>query len=267
LQFRDVEARSATRAVVLAIGPGESSRIYKTTDGGRSWDEVFRNTDEAAFYNCMAFYPGGRRGLAVSDPVDGKFRIIATNNWGRSWKVLPDAGMPDSPDEYGFAASGDCLVIRGNQAWFGSGGGAARIFHSRDHGHTWRATDSTIPAGESAGVFGLAFKSPRHGVAVGGDFAAPDGGQDASAITRNGRNWHNGGDLKVLAEDAAWLSGAPRALIATGESGDTAGTQLSRNGGRTWRLVSGVGFHTLDCTPDRTCWAAGGNGRVGRLRY
>ncbi len=267
LQYRDVEARSAKRAVVLAIGPGESSRIYKTTNGGRSWVETFRNTDEAAFYNCMDFYPGGRRGLAVSDSVDGKFRIIATNDWGNSWKVLPDAGMPDSEGEYNFAASGDCLVIRGNQAWFGSGGSAARIFHSRDHGYTWKATDSTIPAGESAGVFGLAFKNPHHGVAVGGDFADPESGQDASAITRNGRSWHNGGNLGLLAEDVAWLSGAGRTLIATGESGDTAGSQLSRNGGRTWQLISGVGFHTLDCTPDRTCWAAGGDGRVGRLLY
>ena len=41
LSFRDVEARSATRAVILAIGPGEASRIYRTTDGGATWDTAF----------------------------------------------------------------------------------------------------------------------------------------------------------------------------------------------------------------------------------
>ena len=78
LNFRDVEATDARTASILAIGEGKASRIYRTTDGGRTWTETFRNTEKAAFYNCMDFYPGGRRGLAVSDPVDGKFRIAST---------------------------------------------------------------------------------------------------------------------------------------------------------------------------------------------
>jgi photosystem II stability/assembly factor-like uncharacterized protein len=264
LMFRDVDARSAKVAQVLAIGPGELSRIYRTVDGGRTWTETFRNTEPAAFYNCMDFYPGGRRGLAVSDPVDGRFRILATSDGGRSWEVLPDDGMPDSTGEYNFSASGDCLVIRGRHAYFGSGGTAARVFHSSDRGLTWTAADSTIPPGEAAGVFGLAFRTPRHGIAVGGDFAAPSHGTDASAYTRDGATWTNGGDLSVLGEDAAWLPGARRAVLAVGEGGDAAGTLLSRDGGRTWRLVSDIGYHSLDCTRDRSCWAAGGAGRVAR---
>ena len=266
LMFRDVEARSADSALVLAIGPGEASRIYRTTDGGQTWAETFRNTDEAAFYNCLDFFPGGKRGLAVSDPVDGKFRILSTDDGGRSWEVLPDVGMPDSTGEANFAASGDCLVIEGRHAWFGSGGTSSRIFHSTDRGRTWEATDSTIPAGEAAGVFGLAFKNPRLGVAVGGDFAAPEVGEDASAYLHHGR-WRNGGDLTQLAEDAAWLSGFRTALVSVGESGATGGSSLSWDGGRTWTPISQVGYHALDCTADRSCWAAGSGGRIARLRY
>ena len=266
LQFRDVEARSADVALVLTIGSGEASRIYRTTDGGDTWTETFRNQDEAAFYNCMDFFPGGRRGLAVSDSVDGKFRILSTDDGGRSWEVLPNDGMPDSTGEANFSASGDCLVIKGRHAWFGSGGAASRIFHSTDRGYTWEATDSTIPAGEAAGVFGLAVKDPRHGLAVGGDFAAPDDGVDASAYTRDGRVWRNGGDLGVLAEDAAFLPGGHgRLVVSTGESGETGGSHLSWDGGRTWRQFTDTGYHTLDCTADRSCWAAGAGGRVARL--
>jgi photosystem II stability/assembly factor-like uncharacterized protein len=267
LLFRDVEARTADTAVVLAIGPGEASRIYRTTDGGQTWTESFRNTDEAAFYNCLDFYPGGKRGLAVSDPVDGRFRILSTRDGGRSWDVLPDAGMPDSTGEANFAASGDCLVIEGRHAWFGSGGAQSRIFHSTDRGRTWDATDSTIPAGESAGVFGLAFRNPHLGVAVGGDFAAPEAGEDASARSRGSDSWHNGGDLTQLAEDAAWLSGHSRVLLSVGESGATAGSSVSWDGGRSWTPISGLGYHALDCTADRSCWAAGSGGRIARLRY
>jgi photosystem II stability/assembly factor-like uncharacterized protein len=271
LMLRDVEARSAEVAQVLAIGPGEASRIYRTTDGGQTWEETFRNSEEAAFYNCMDFFADGRRGLAVSDPVDGKFRVIGTEDGGRSWQVLPDAGMPDSTGEFNFSASGDCLVISGQRAYFGSGGEAARVFSSTDRGITWRTTDSTVPAGEAAGVFGLAFRDSRHGLAVGGDFAAPadteqtDDPADITAYTGDGASWTNGGDLTHLGEDAAWLPGTRRTFLTVGESGAVAGSSITHDGGRTWRAFSEVGFHTLDCTYDGACWAAGGSGRVGRL--
>lgn len=262
LLFRDVEARSAKEASVLAIGEGEASRIYRTTDGGRTWTETFRNTEAAAFYNCMAFFPGGREGLVVSDPVDGRFRIAATRDGGRSWHVLPSTGMPDSTGEFNFAASGDCLVTSGRDAWFGSGGATSRIFRSTDLGRTWTATPSGIPAGEAAGVFGLAVDDKRHGIAVGGDFAAPDDGTDAVSRTCDGRTWSGGGDLEHLGEDVARVPGTRDTLLVVGESGDVAGTSLSRDGGRTWTRLSDTGFHTLDCTRDGSCWAAGGGGRV-----
>jgi photosystem II stability/assembly factor-like uncharacterized protein len=265
LLFRDVEARSAENAVILAIGPGDASRIYRTTDGGATWDAAFVNDDPAAFYDCMAFYPGGRRGLAMGDPVDGKFRILATNDFGRSWTVLPDDGMPAAPTEYGFAASGDCLVTAGHNAYFGSGGGDARVFRSDDYGLTWTASDSTIPAGEAAGVFALTFRTPWQGVAVGGDFADPADGVDAVATTRNGDVWRNAGDLSHLGEDVAYLPAHENWLIVTGESGDVRGTSLSTDGGRSWTQVSEAGYHALDCTRDGSCWAAGGSGRVARL--
>lgn len=249
---------------MLAIGEGEASRIYRTSDGGRTWTETFRNTEPTAFYNCMDFWPGGKRGLAVSDPVDGKFRVIATDDGGRSWEVLPDAGMPDSTGEYNFSASGDCLVVAGRNAWFGSGGAASRVFRSSDRGLTWTATDSAIPAGEAAGVFGLLAGKKGHGIAVGGDFAAAADGVDATSYTADGgRTWTSGGDLAHLGEDVARTRGA---LVVVGESGPVAGSSISRDGGLSWTQFSTTGFHTLDCTRSGSCWAAGGGGRVGVLR-
>ena len=266
LLFRDVEARSAREAVVLAIGPADASRIYRTVDGGKSWDAAFVNDDPDAFYDCLAFYPDGRRGLAMSDPVDGKFRILATEDRGRTWTVLPDDGMPAAATgEAGFAASGDCLVTAGRTAYFGSGGTVSRVFRSDDHGLTWTATDSTIPPGEAAGVFGLAFRTPHHGIAVGGDFAEPADGVDAVAVTRDGRTWTNAGDLTHLGEDVAYVPGRGRLLVVTGESGEVMGTSISTDDGRSWTRISDTGFHTLDCTRDGSCWAAGGNGRVARV--
>ena len=263
LSLRDVEARGSNTAVVLSIGPGEDSRIFRTTDGGATWTETFRNAEAEAFYNCLDFYPGGRHGLAVSDPVDGKFRIAATDDGGASWEVLPDAGMPDSTGEYNFSASGDCLTIAGRTAWFGSGGEAARVYRSTDRGLTWTATDSTLTAGEAAGVFALAFRNPQQGVVVGGDFDPAADEPDGTAYSRHGRSWTAGEDLAHLGEDVAWVRG--NRLVVVGESGPEAGTSVSRDRGRTWRQLSATGFHTLDCTRDGSCWAAGGGGRIGVL--
>jgi len=97
LLLRDVEAASARRATVMSIGEGDASRIYTTKDAGRTWRLAFVSDDPAAFYDCMDFFADGRHGLALSDPVDGKFRIAATDDFGNGWHVLPnDACRPPS---------------------------------------------------------------------------------------------------------------------------------------------------------------------------
>ncbi len=264
LLFRDVEATDATHAQVLAIGEGDQSRIYRTTDGGATWQQTFTNDDPVAFYDCMAFWPGGKHGVAMSDPVDGKFRIIETRDSGASWQLVDPSGMPPAVDgEFGFAASGTCLVTAGGRdVWLASGGTASRVFHSRDRGHTWTVADSTIPAADAGGVFSMAFRNPRQGIAVGGDFTAPDNGTDASAYSRDGgRSWTNGGDLSGYRSGVAWLSGAPRTAVAVGPNG----SDLTRDGGRTWSRFSDTGYDAVQCTRDGACWASGTAGRVSTL--
>ena len=132
LLLRDVEILRPGHVLVMSIGEAGDSRIFRTTDGGRTWTQPFVNDDPDAFYDCMAMWPGGRRGLAMSDPVDGKFRVIETTDGGATWSVVDPAGMPDAVEgEFGFAASGTCLVTAGrHDAYLASGGTASRVFHS-----------------------------------------------------------------------------------------------------------------------------------------
>ena len=266
LQFRDIEAFDAHRAVVLAIGEGEASRVYRTDDGGATWTESFRNTDANAFYDCLTFFDR-RHGLAMSDPVDGTFRILSTSDGGRSWTVLPNTGMPAALDgEAGFAASGQCLVASGpSDVWLATGGGArARVLHSADRGLTWTATDTPIPAGDPAkGVFALAFRDRTHGLAVGGDYRADQASPQAAATTADGgRTWRPADrPPPAYRSGAAWLPHSRTAALAVGPTG----TDLTADGGRTWRTVDTGSYDTVDCTADLGCWAAGEQGRVARL--
>ncbi|WP_069169805.1 WD40/YVTN/BNR-like repeat-containing protein [Streptomyces griseus] len=267
LEFRDIEAFDERRAVALAIGEGEASRVFRTDDGGTTWAESFRNTDARAFYDCLTFFDS-RHGLAMSDPVDGRFRILSTSDGGRNWRVLPDAGMPLAlPGEAGFAAGGQCLVSAGSRdVWLATGGAAAaRVLHSADRGLTWTATAATIPAGDPArGVFGLAFRDRTHGIAVGGDYRADQASPEAAAVTGDaGRSWRRASaPPPAYRSGVAWLPHSRSSAVAVGPSG----TDLTRDGGRTWSTVDTGSYDTADCAPGGGCWASGEKGRVARMR-
>ncbi|QKW40217.1 oxidoreductase [Actinomadura sp. NAK00032] len=267
LEFRDVEAFDARRAVVLAIGEGDASRVYRTSDGGRTWTLGFQNDDPKAFYDCVTFFDA-RHGLAVSDPVDGRFRIISTRDGGRSWRVLPSEGMPPALEgEAGFAASGQCLVSHGGRdVWLATGGASrSRVFHSRDRGLTWTVTDTPLPAGPAAGVFAVAFRDSRHGIAVGGDYRPGEPSPKAAATTSDGgRTWRVAARPPAeYRSGVAWPVYAGPAALAVGPTGSDG----TLTGGRTWTRFDTGSFDTVDCAPDGGCWAAGEQGRAARLAF
>ena len=55
-------------AIVMASGPGEKSRIYKTTDGCRSWGLLLKNTDPDGFYDAVHFWDQAH-GFLLGDPI------------------------------------------------------------------------------------------------------------------------------------------------------------------------------------------------------
>src|SRR3954469_93259 len=124
LDFRDVDAISDRVAYVLSIGPGDASRIYKTTDSGEHWDLQFQNEDSRVFLDAMAFWDADR-GVAISDSVAGAFVILTTANGGRTWTRLNPATLPAAlPDEGAFAASGTNVAVSGrDHAWIATGAG------------------------------------------------------------------------------------------------------------------------------------------------
>jgi photosystem II stability/assembly factor-like uncharacterized protein len=262
LQFRDIEAFDSKTAVILSIGVGTDSRIYRTSDGGQTWQLVFTNAEPTAFYDCMTFFDK-HRGLALSDPVDGRFRILGTSDGGRTWSIV-DAEMPPAlPGEFAFAASGQCITSSGGRdAWFATGGDVvARVFHSSDRGQTWEVAETPVLSGPSAGIFALAFRDHRHGLAVGGDFLLPTASPDAFALSNaSGADWSLVADAPdEYRSGAHWVTG--RIALAVGPSG----SEASFDQGRSWTEIDDGSFDTVDCSGGFACWASGEQGRVARL--
>ena len=270
LQFRDIEAWDAQHAVIMSIGgrprltdlPHRRRRPHLEA-------RLQATARKDAFYDCLGFWDR-RHGIAMSDPVHGKFRVITTKNGGRSWTKRSPVGMPPALDgEFGFAASGTCVVTAGDDdAWIASGGAAARVFHTTDQGLTWSVVDTPLVRSDAGGIFSLAVRGLQKLVAVGGDFEKPNKSADTSAYsTDGGTTWHPGGDLDGYRSGSAFLprtatTGSPsQGVIAVGPTG----TNVSFDGGVTWKSVRNGAFDAVECTGDGACWASGPEGRVGLL--
>ncbi|HWX91179.1 MAG TPA: hypothetical protein VNY29_00995 [Terriglobales bacterium] len=190
LDFRDVEAFSADEAYLLAIGSGEQSRIYKTTDAGKHWTLEFTNPEPKGFFDCMAFWDR-THGIAVGDPVDGKFELITTDD-GIHWQPLTPAGLPPAIEGEGaFAASGTCITVQGkSNVWFATGK-IAHVFHSADRGKTWSVASTPITQGsDSSGIFSIRFVDDQHGLIAGGDYKhAEQEGPNLASTEDGGTTW------------------------------------------------------------------------------
>ena len=263
LDLRAIAAISARTAFAMSIG--DSSRIFRTTDGGRTWSLRFVSTRKGSFLDAIRFWDA-RHGIAVSDPVDGKFLIVTTKDGGETWQETPATGMPPAlPNEGAFAASGSCLAVRGHgDAWFVTGGaGVARVFHSTDFGKHWVASNAPIRAeSTSQGIFSAAFRDALHGVISGGDYAkAALGGRNVALTIDGGGTW-------TLVDSAASPQGfrsavefvpgtRGRELVAVGLNG----TDRSHDGGLTWVATDSMPYNSLQFG-GRTGFVAGPRGRV-----
>jgi photosystem II stability/assembly factor-like uncharacterized protein len=266
LDFRDVEAIDANVAYVLSIGAGPQSRIYKTTDAGKTWRVQFTNDDPKAFYDAMAFWDA-THGLAISDSVDGKFVILRTTDGGTWTRVPPDKLPPALPNEGAFAGSGtNVTVMPGGRAWFGTGAASrSRVLRTFDGGVTWTVADTPIASSASSGIFSIAFRDARNGMAVGGDYRREqDASNNAAKTADTGLKWTPVTGLGGFRSVVAHVPRTTRTWIAVGPSG----ADVSGDDGRNWVPIQGEGFDAFAfARRGRVGWGVGSEGRIAKLAW
>ena len=261
LDFRDVESFGAT-AYLLAAGPGEQSRIYKTSDRGAHWELQFTNHDPKGFLDGMAFWDQ-QHGIAIGDPVDGRFQVIATADGGRHWKPLPH--LPTARDgEALFAASGTCIATQGmNNVWFATGGAAARVFRSSDRGRSWEEAETPIAHGSaSSGIFSIAFRDARHGAIAGGDYKNPEqGGANLATTDDGGKTWKLATVTPMKYFSAVAFVTERGGLAVVG----SAASAFSEDALKSWKSLEPAGFNAIGSRPSLgVAWAVGPKGAIAK---
>ena len=185
LDFRGVHALKPEIAYVMSSGEGAQSRIYKTTNGGKTWKLQYKGEQESFFLDALTC-DDDNHCVALSDPVDGKF-VLLVNVDGEHWTELPRDHMPAAFEQEGaFAASNSALCFRRTDIDFGTGGSAARVFASHDFGQTWTVMDTPILSGNaSSGIFSLSCDGFVV-AAVGGDYRDPHRAERNAAFSPDG---------------------------------------------------------------------------------
>ena len=305
LDFRAIWGFDDKTAIVMSSGPGDQSRLYKTTDGCAHWTLLFTNPEPGGFYDGLLFL-NRRQGFLWGDPttsssrvapVEGgyrTFRIRATDDGGKTWvpvvdperETVPVSGLYPLPDESFFAASNSSASVQEPWLWLGTSGSRVLRIALRDAPFLyglcagaldpyslscgipwtrWTSAKAPMASGLTAGIFSLAFRDSQHGIAVGGDYSRPADRSGTAA-------WSS--DSGEHWTSCTTLPGGYRSAVGWDSSSKAwitvgpNGSDISRDNGRTWQPLE----HAPANIPKggewnalSLPWVVGPHGRIGKL--
>lgn len=267
LDFRGVWAWSADVATILSSGPGDSSRVYLTTDACAHWTEQLRNKDKDGFWDVLTFRrpPDSPEdsGILIGDPVNGRFATF-TLSGGEHW-LLDEHACAARDGEAGFAASNSSVAVFGPGRYMivTGGKGGPRVLISSllaydDSKRDCLGVPLPLAGGtESSGAFSVAFRDSKHGVVVGGDYKQPNDVAGTAAWTADaGRHWTAAAKPPQGYRSAVAWDPEAKVWIAVG----TNGADISRDDGKTWERLDGGKWNAV--SPP---FAVGPGGQIGRL--
>ena len=239
LDFRDVYGFDENTALLMAAG--EEGRVLRTEDGGVSWFEVYTRLDSGIFLDGMDFHDN--MGYCYGDPIDEKFILLWTNDFGKNWDKVPRNAIPNSlPKEAGFAASGTGVLALGKMNYIATGGDSiARVMRTSLRKGSSEMFDTPLRSAEGCGIFSMTATNETM-VAVGGCYLDSSNAERNCAVSKDwGETW------TLITENqprgyrsCVAYSYKSNLLIACGRTG----MEYSSDEGLNWAPVSDDGFYT-----------------------
>jgi photosystem II stability/assembly factor-like uncharacterized protein len=279
LDFRGIQAFDENTAIVMSSGPGDQSRLYKTTDACQTWKLLFTNPDKQGFWDALKFQTK-TWGWLLGDPVNHRFVLLATFDGGLHWQPVNQPGLAETPGEGGAFAASNSLILAHLPLLFGTARGWLYQGNSTCtmglvHNHPQSCMDlfdfvkKRLPIAhdsDSAGIFSLS-EWNQTDIAVGGDYKKSDSTQDTAAFSLDlGQHWQTAqtpphGYRSSVAYDAQqklWITVGPN------------GTDISRDDGKNWQPLKPSGYDPADADKNWNAlslpFVVGPSGRIGRLR-
>lgn len=273
--FRDIALFDRNTAIVMGVGSGEQSVLYKTVNGGNNWQLLYPNKDKQGFFDSIAFW-NSYTGLLLGDPVGGYYVVKKTTDGGKTWHRIAKNKLPVMLNKEGaFAASGNTLIVgKNDKAWITTGGLSASVYVSNDQGENWhREALPLYNSTETSGGYALALNANHQIFVLGGDYrqreqtyinmATFKQKQNTSQNSKQNNNeWQkvNNGSYGLRTA----MSCQKNVCIATGKTS----SDISFTHGKTWKKFNNLampkneqGFYTL--AADKGIFlAAGEKGRV-----
>lgn len=266
-QFRSIAVLNDSTVLLLSIA--SPAYLFKTSNKGKTWKLVYKNTNPKVFFDCMMFYDK-QNGFALGDPINGKITLLKTNDGGDTWLAMDDDKVGSLAEgEACFATSNTNLDTHKNMLWFVTGGKRSRLFYSSNLGKSFLTYNTPIPQGETmTGIFSFDFLNEKVGIVTGGNYDKTDSSIVSLALTKNGgKTWQIIKHSKPFFGSCVRFRNANTVFI-TGHDG-TFTYHLKNQITKEIKDAEGgsLKFMTLRFSPSgKSMWMAGGNGKLALVK-
>ena len=152
---QDIHSMDDQTAWITTNGLSANTQtLFKTTDGGQTWEAKFDDTSAGG----LVHFFDDNDGIIIH----GKF-MSTTNDGGETWNPISIATLPfEGSEDIFYRAGNNALASQGDMLWFGTTFG--RIFKSIDRGLTWQVFET--PLEDNDVIVSTAFRNDQEGILI-----------------------------------------------------------------------------------------------------
>ncbi len=238
LDLYNIFAIDSTTALVT--GSNTTAYVYRSTNGGLTWVQVFTQT--GGFLNAI-WMTTPMTGVMYGDPVGSRWSLWRTTNGGVNWD---STGMfvAQAGSEAGW---NNALFVSGSNIWFGTNN--SRVYYSPLTGltGTWQVQSTT-----QASSYAIWFNTTTSGMLGGTQLMATNnGGVNWTAVTSPGS-----GNVTGITGSATnwWFTRQATSIYRTTDNGVTFTTDYT--------APAGTFTHIQKAATGSRMWAVRNNGGI-----